>query len=68
MEYRIEHAHWVDGQGWSYNETIDNIDQLLTADNLHEYYGDYCESDGDEIREIDSESNEAVSAWRRIDG
>lgn len=67
-KYRVEHAAWEDGSGWKYNETIDNVDDLLTADDLYKDYGGYCENDGDEIREIDNESNEAVSVWRRIDG
>lgn len=62
-KYRVEHAHWVDGSGWSYVETIDNTDELLTGEELGEYYGEYCESCGDEIRLTDNDTDEIVAKF-----
>lgn len=64
---RIEHASWKHGSGWQYNEDIDNVDTYLSEDELKEGYSEYCENDGDEIREYD-EGNNLVASWRRIDG
>ena len=55
--FYVEHAHWVDGQGWSYNTNIDNVEKPLTAEELKEGYGDYCLSVGDEIRLYDENDN-----------
>ena len=61
MKYRIEHIRYIPGQGKSYNETIDNTDTLLSAAELAEYYGDYCEGD-DWLEQIENESNELVAS------
>lgn len=66
-KYRVEHWHWVDGSGWSYETTIDNTDDCLTAEELGEAYGDYCENDGDEIHLIDNETNETISVYEKTD-
>lgn len=63
---RIDHANWKDGSGWQYIETIDNIEGTLTEAELKEGYGDYCENDGDEIREYDDDNN-LIASWRRLD-
>lgn len=48
---------WKHGSGWQYNEDIDNVDTYLYTylyeDELKEGYSEYCENDGDEIREYD---------------
>lgn len=64
-KYRVEHAKWVEGSGWSYNETIDNIDDLLTSEELGDGYGDYASSCGDEIRLIDNDTDEIVATFER---
>lgn len=63
-KYRVEHVHWVDGSGWSYVE-IDNTDELLTSEELGEYYGEYCESSGEEIRITDNDTDEIVAKFER---
>lgn len=55
--FYVEHAHWVDGQGWSYVTCIDNVEKPLTAEALKEGYGDYCLNVGDEIRLYDENDN-----------
>lgn len=62
-KYRVENAHWVEGSGWSYNETIDNTDELLTSEELGEYYGEYASSCGDEIRLFDNDTDEIVAKF-----
>lgn len=64
-KYRVEHAHLVGGSGWSYNETIDNTDELLTEEELGEYYAEYCESSGDEIRLTENDTDEIVEKFER---
>ena len=64
MMYRVEHIHWVAGSGVSYNETVDNIDKLLTNEELAEIYGDYLKEEGNEddwLNLIANGSNEVVS-------
>ena len=63
-KYRVEHVHWVDGSGGSYVE-IDNTDELLTSEELGEYYGEYCESSGEEIRITDNDTDEIVAKFER---
>ena len=63
-KYRVEPVHWVDGSGWSYVE-IDNTDELLTSEELGEYYGEYCESSGEEIRITDNDTDEIVAKFER---
>lgn len=65
MKYRIEHIRFISGQGKSYNETIDNTNTVMTANELAEFYGDYCE-DGDWIEQIDNETNKTVSKTDNI--
>lgn len=55
--FYVEHAHWVDGQGWSYNANIDNVEKPLTSEELKEGYDDYCLNVGDEIRLYDENDN-----------
>lgn len=67
-KYRVEYAHWVDGYGCGYVETIDvetidNTDELLTEEELGEYYGEYCESSGDEIRLTENDTDEIVEKF-----
>jgi hypothetical protein len=59
MKYRVEHIRWIPGQGISYNEAIGNEDSILTADQLRESYGSYCE-DGDWLELIDNENDQVV--------
>lgn len=64
--YTVEHAHWVDGSGWSYTETIGNIDEFLTEKELELDYGDYADSYGDEIRLIDKETDKIVAKFENV--
>lgn len=36
MKYRVEHIRWIAGQGTSYTETIDNVNDPLTAHQLQD--------------------------------
>lgn len=59
MKYRVEHIRWIAGQGTSYTEIIDNVDDLLTADQLRDGYGDYCEG-GDWLELIENGTDQVV--------
>ena len=59
MKYRVEHIRWIAGQGISYTETIDNVNNLLTADQLRDSYGDYCEG-SDWLELIENETDQVV--------
>jgi hypothetical protein len=60
MKYRVEHIRWIAGQGTSYTEIIDNVDDLLAADQLRDSYGDYCEG-SDWLELIDNENDQVVA-------
>lgn len=57
MNYRVEHAHWENGSGWQYNETIDNFtesdpEMLGNPDILaQQYYQDFIDAEADEKKE-----------------
>ena len=59
MKYRVEHIRWIAGQGISYTETIDNVDDLLATDQLLDSYGDYCEG-SDWLELIENETDQVV--------
>lgn len=59
MTYRVEHAHWENGSGWQYSETIDNFTEsecdikwVGNWDTLaHQYYQDFMDAEADEKKE-----------------
>ena len=59
MKYRVEHIRWIAGHGTSYTEIIDNVDDLLTADQLRDSYGDYCD-DSDWLELIENKTDQVV--------
>ena len=60
MKYRIEHIRWIAGQGTSYTETIDNVNDPLTVHQLQDGYGDYCQR-GDWLELIDNDTDRVIT-------
>lgn len=65
MKYRIEHIRWIEGQGISYNETIDNVDDVMSVDELKKIYGDFLiDDDWIELKDNDTDEIIVTTMWQ----
>ena len=65
--YRVELFHWVNGSGFSCNETFDHLDEYCTAEeyvkSLDTSAEELIRDDATKVAIFDKDDNELSSYW-----